>query len=234
MLKVTQEKGAAVLAALAERLTQFDFLGVCGDPGVTAALHCKALPNLQLVEPVSDVDQLLQKVHVVLAPSIWCEAFGMVVVDALLRGVPVLASGTGGLPEAALGAAQLLPIDGIQLPLVVAAGAGTSASVAGADDGGDGAEAGAGAAGGGSDGTASAAAPLWSQRILPGAHQQPVATWASCLRSLLTDAQAYAAASRTGRGAAADWMEGSAQELRSVLEWMQHRLSNPGLLPASD
>lgn len=246
MLKVTPEKGAAVLAALAARLTQFDFLGVCGDPGVTAALQRKALPNLQLVEPVSDVDLLLQRVHVVVVPSIWCEAFGMVVVDALLRGIPVLASDIGGLPEAALGAAQLLPIAGIQLPLVAAgaAGSGAGAGAGAAAVGGpleghaacQGARHGSGESAGsggaeqlGSRVCLAAAAPQWSepqwsQRVLPGAQQQPVATWAACLANLLTDAQAYAAASKAGRAAATAWIAGGAQELQSMVEWMQHKL----------
>ena len=34
----------------------------------------------------------------------------MVVVDAMLRGIPVLAADHGALPEAALGTARLLPV----------------------------------------------------------------------------------------------------------------------------
>jgi hypothetical protein len=66
--------------------------------------------------------------------------------------------------------------------------------------------------------------PQWSQRVLPGAQQQPVATWAACLANLLTDAQAYAAASKAGRAAATAWIAGGAQELQSMVEWMQHKL----------
>ena len=47
-------------------------------------------------------------------PSLWVEGFGMAVVDAMLRGIPVLASNYGGLAEAKLGTDYLLPVHPIQ------------------------------------------------------------------------------------------------------------------------
>ena len=48
-----------------------------------------------------------------LVPSLWGEAFGKIVVESMLRGIPVLASNLGGLPEAKLGVDYLLPVEPI-------------------------------------------------------------------------------------------------------------------------
>jgi hypothetical protein len=88
-LKLTPEKGAAVFLGLAAALPQLHFLAVCADPGLSAA--AAALPNVRTVPP-GDADSILQHMAVLLAPSLWQEAYGMVVTDAVLRGVPVLVS----------------------------------------------------------------------------------------------------------------------------------------------
>jgi glycosyltransferase involved in cell wall biosynthesis len=72
--------------------------------------------------PQVDVDPVLQQMAVVLVPSIWLEAWGMVVVEAMLRGIPVVVSDAGGLPEACLGAGAVLPVNKIQIPVDQATG----------------------------------------------------------------------------------------------------------------
>ena len=37
--------------------------------------------------------------QVIIVPSVWHEAFGMVALDAMIRGIPTLVSTSGGLPE---------------------------------------------------------------------------------------------------------------------------------------
>lgn len=60
---------------------------------------CVTLPYphtcTQVIEPVSDIDLVLSRVHLVLAPSLWLEAWGMVVTEALLRGLPAVVSDAG-------------------------------------------------------------------------------------------------------------------------------------------
>lgn len=73
-------------------------------------------PSPQVVEPVADVDVLLRRMTVVLAPSLWLEAWGMVVTEAALRGLPTLVSDAGGLPEAGLGCSVVVAVEGIQVP----------------------------------------------------------------------------------------------------------------------
>ena len=61
-----------------------------------------------------DLDDILIRTRALLMPSLWVEGFGMAVVDAMLRGIPVLASNHGGLVEAKLGTDYLLPVHPIE------------------------------------------------------------------------------------------------------------------------
>ncbi len=115
-------QGAAIVLALARALPEYDFVAVAGAP--QAAHAAAGIANLQIVPPAASVDVPLARMWVVLAPSLWLEAFGMVVVDAMLRGVPVLASDAGGLTEALLGTAPPIRVAHIVvLPSAAADGA---------------------------------------------------------------------------------------------------------------
>jgi glycosyltransferase involved in cell wall biosynthesis len=50
-----------------------------------------------------------------IAPALGLEAFGLVAVEAMLRGVPVLSSDHAGLRESALGVASLLPVRPLEI-----------------------------------------------------------------------------------------------------------------------
>ena len=67
-----------------------------------------------MLPPADDISAILMQTRVLLVPSLWGEAFGRVVVEAMLRGIPVLASACGGLVEAKLGVDYLLPIRPIE------------------------------------------------------------------------------------------------------------------------
>ena len=58
-----------------------------------------------------DIQEILAQTRVLLVPSLWPETFGYVVPEAMLRGIPVLASDIGGLPEAR--AHSLLKYEGV-------------------------------------------------------------------------------------------------------------------------
>jgi len=105
------EKGLPIFLALAAANPRVGFAAVPtwgADAEVLRALS--SAPNVEILEPCDDIEEILARTRVLLAPSLWPEAFGYVVVEAMLRGIPVLASDIGGLPEAKLGVPYLLPV----------------------------------------------------------------------------------------------------------------------------
>jgi len=105
------EKGLGIFLALARDFPSVPFAAVPtwgADQAVLEALL--ALPNMTILEPAEDVDEIYKRTRVLLAPSVWTETFGYVVPEAMLRGIPVLAGNIGGLPEAKLGVDYLLPV----------------------------------------------------------------------------------------------------------------------------
>lgn len=53
------------------------------------------------IRPASfDVKEIYKTTAVLLAPSLWYESWGRVATEAVMNGIPVLASSSGGLPEA--------------------------------------------------------------------------------------------------------------------------------------
>jgi glycosyltransferase involved in cell wall biosynthesis len=108
-------KGLVIFVALAQALPQVTFAAV-PTWGTTEADRAALarLPNVQLLPPADDIDEVFAQTRVLLVPSLWGEAFGQIVVEAMLRGIPVLASDSGGLPEAKLGVDYVLPVRPIE------------------------------------------------------------------------------------------------------------------------
>ena len=70
-----------------------------GDRGRQESLW--SLPdNVDVMEHTDDVREVYAVTRVLLAPSLWFECWGRVATEAVLNGIPVLCSRSGGLPEA--------------------------------------------------------------------------------------------------------------------------------------
>lgn len=63
------------------------------------ALEHNLSQEIQFLGRRSDVHTLIEKADVVVVPSLWEEAFGLIVAEAMASGTPVIASRIGGIPE---------------------------------------------------------------------------------------------------------------------------------------
>jgi glycosyltransferase involved in cell wall biosynthesis len=115
MINPCSYKGIAIFLALARSLPHVKFAAI---PlwGTTAEDRAALmqLPNVTLIKPEPNLDDIFKQTKVLLVPSLLGEAFGLVVGDAMLRGIPVLASNAGGLPETKLGVDYVLPVNMIE------------------------------------------------------------------------------------------------------------------------
>ena len=60
----------------------------------------KEIPNITFKPTQTEMRKIYGDCKVLLAPSLWEEAYGRVVIEAQVSGIPVVASTKGGLPEA--------------------------------------------------------------------------------------------------------------------------------------
>jgi glycosyltransferase involved in cell wall biosynthesis len=99
LINLTEDKGAKVFYALAERMPKRKFLGVIG--GYGQQIIRDDLPNVEIV-PHTPGDRMAKDVYartkVLLAPSVY-ESYGRVAVEAMCSGIPVVAHPTPGLME---------------------------------------------------------------------------------------------------------------------------------------
>lgn len=104
-------KGLSIFVDLARMLPQITFAAVptWGTTKQDRAV-LQTLPNIRILDPSDDIETILSVTQVILVPSLWAEAKANVITEALLRGVPVLASNVGGNSEAMLGQDFLLPV----------------------------------------------------------------------------------------------------------------------------
>jgi glycosyltransferase involved in cell wall biosynthesis len=78
-------------------------VAIAGDgpylPELRALADARGVPDVHFLGRRTDVPALLAGATVAVVPSLWEEAFGLAVVEAMAAGVPVVASRVGGIPE---------------------------------------------------------------------------------------------------------------------------------------
>jgi glycosyltransferase involved in cell wall biosynthesis len=108
-------KGFPIITGLAGSFPKVKFAVVITWSTTNAELaELKSIENIVIRKPEEDVDEIYRQTKVFLMPSLWGEAFGQVVIEAMLRGIPVIASNVGGLPEAKQGLDYILPVNPIR------------------------------------------------------------------------------------------------------------------------
>jgi glycosyltransferase involved in cell wall biosynthesis len=97
--RISPEKGVNVLIDAARRSgipTR-----IAGDASPMPELSANLPANVHFVGKLDrqEIDAFLSDMRALVVPSVWYEVFGLVCVEALSRGIPVIASDIGGLPE---------------------------------------------------------------------------------------------------------------------------------------
>lgn len=115
MINPCAVKGISIFLALALRFPALSFVGLAGW-GTTSEDRASMakLPNIRLLESVPEIDSVLSEASLLLMPSLWYEGFGLIAMEAMLRGLPVIASDSGGLMEAKAGTGFLIPVRPIE------------------------------------------------------------------------------------------------------------------------
>jgi amino acid adenylation domain-containing protein len=108
-------KGISIYLELARKFPDVQFACV-PTWGTTQndRVELERFPNITCLEPREDIDRIFAQTKILVLPSLWPEGFPLTSVEAMLRGIPVLASNAGGLPEAKLGTDFVLPVKPIE------------------------------------------------------------------------------------------------------------------------
>jgi len=97
-------KGLCVAVEVARRLPQERFLFVKGktawsDPRTEVYLKfVYSMPNVEIWDHQQDMRRVYAQTDILFVPSQWEEAFGRVILEAHINGIPVVAAHTGGIP----------------------------------------------------------------------------------------------------------------------------------------
>ncbi|KAK3940423.1 glycosyltransferase [Diplogelasinospora grovesii] len=111
MINPCPPKGLSILLGLAQRLPNVKFVTwKSWGTGSSNIERIRQLPNIQIEETTRDTEEIWSRIKVLIVPSLWYEAWGIVITEAQLRGIPVIASDSGGLPEAKIGLPYCIPV----------------------------------------------------------------------------------------------------------------------------
>jgi glycosyltransferase involved in cell wall biosynthesis len=115
MINPCAVKGLPIFLETAARLPEIEF-GVVPGWGTTGddRRALQRLPNVRFLPNARHIDEVLARTRVLLMPSLWYEGFGLIVMESMLRAIPVVASDSGGLVEAKHGTGYVIPVNTIE------------------------------------------------------------------------------------------------------------------------
>ncbi len=98
--RISPEKGLDTLLAAAAQMPDVSFK-VAGDGPAFLEMKSKASRNVEFVGRLGpeELNEFYNRSRMLVVPSLWFEQFPMVVLEAMGRGLPVIGSRIGGLPE---------------------------------------------------------------------------------------------------------------------------------------
>jgi glycosyltransferase involved in cell wall biosynthesis len=70
--------------------------------------------NIKILPNARNIEDILGRTRILLMPSLWYEGFGLIVMEAMLRGIPVVSSDAGGLKEAKAGTGYVIPVKTVE------------------------------------------------------------------------------------------------------------------------
>ncbi|HEY3743035.1 MAG TPA: glycosyltransferase family 4 protein [Bryobacteraceae bacterium] len=111
MVNPCRVKGIEIFLALADRFKELPFAAIPGW-GTTARDRedLASRKNIRILPNVKRMEDVLDQARLLLMPSLWYEGFGLIAMEALSRGLPVIASDSGGLVEAKRGTRYVVPV----------------------------------------------------------------------------------------------------------------------------
>ncbi len=115
MINPCQVKGIDIFIELARRFPDYPFRALVGwGTNSDDRQALASLENIQVIESVDNIAEALRETRILLMPSLWYEGFGLIAMEAMLRGIPVISSDSGGLVEARQGTGFVIPVRGIK------------------------------------------------------------------------------------------------------------------------
>lgn len=115
MINPCKVKGVEVFLETAARCPHLRFAALNGWGTTKADREAIARgPNVELLANVPDIEQVLEQARILMMPSLWYEGFGLIAMEAMLRGIPVISSDSGGLAEAKQGTGYVIPVTPIE------------------------------------------------------------------------------------------------------------------------
>lgn len=115
MINPSEVKGISIFLRVAAQFPDREF-GVLPGWGTTAADRraLERVPNVCFLPHAPNIEDVLADTRILLMPSLWYEGFGLIVMENMLRGIPVIASDSGGLQEAKSGTRYVIPVKTIE------------------------------------------------------------------------------------------------------------------------